>query len=118
MHTNTHVPPGGTAGERLPAPRQALASYQHFETLACCPEHSHFAPLPLVRLPRQALPSSCRGSLFCSGFSLELCVCWISCSTIPADICYLPAKQLFEDHGAGEANINRFTDQRAYRLRR
>ena len=39
---------------------------------------------------------------FYSGFSLELCVCWISCSTIPADICYLPAKQLHEDHGAGE----------------
>ena len=34
--------------------------------------------------------------------SLELWVSWISCSTIPADICYLPAKQLHEDHGAGE----------------
>ena len=37
MYTNTHVPPGGTAGERLPAPRQALAPHQHFETLDCCP---------------------------------------------------------------------------------
>ena len=34
MYTNTHVPPGGTAGERLPAPRQALAPYQHFETFS------------------------------------------------------------------------------------
>ena len=52
--------------------------------------------------PGRRSPHRAGCSLFCSGFSLELCVSWISCSTIPADICYLPAKQLFEDHGAGE----------------
>jgi hypothetical protein len=101
MHTYTHVPPGGTAGERLPAPRQALSTYQHFETLACCPQKSHFAPPPWCAYPGRRSPNRIEGRFFCSGFSLELCVCWISCSTIPADICYLPAKQLFEDHGAG-----------------
>jgi hypothetical protein len=46
MHTNNHVPTGGTAGERLPAPRQALSTFQSFETLAFCFEQSHFAPPP------------------------------------------------------------------------
>ncbi len=102
MHTNTHVPPGGTAGERLPAPRQALSTYQRFETLACCPLHWHFAPPLECAYPVRRSPNRAGGSLCCIGFSLELCVSWISCSTIPADICYLPAKQLHEDHGAGE----------------
>ena len=31
---HNHVPLGGTAGERLPAPRQALAPFQRFKTLA------------------------------------------------------------------------------------
>lgn len=91
------TPPGSAC---LP-PRQALSTYQHFETLACCPLHWHFAPPPSA--PTQSgAPYLAEGSLICCGFSLELCVCWISCSTIPADICYLPAKQLHEDHGAGE----------------
>ena len=103
MHTNTHVPPGGTAGERLPAPRQALSPYQHFETLGLFSLAIAFCTAPLVRLPRQALPSSCRGLVMLQWFFTRImCVCWISCSTIPADICYLPAKQLHEDHGAGE----------------
>ena len=60
MHTNTHVPPGGTAGKRLPAPRQALEPHQRFETLAVvlCIGILHRL---LVRLPRQALPLFCRG---------------------------------------------------------
>ena len=102
MHTNTHVPPGGTVGERLLAPRQALAPHHRFETLARCPMHSHFAPPPFCAYPGRRSPYRAECPFFCSGFSLELCVSWISCSTIPADICYLPEKQFFEDHGAGE----------------
>jgi hypothetical protein len=56
------------------------------------------ACLPLGRCSR----NRAEGPFFCSGFSLVLYVSLISCSTIPADICYLPAKQLHEDHGAGE----------------
>ena len=64
--------------------------------------HSHFAPPRFCAYPVRRSPNRVEGAFFCSGFSLELCICWISCSTIPADICYLPAKQLHEDHGAGE----------------
>ena len=92
------APPGRAC---LP-PRQALSTYQHFETLARCPGHSHFTPPPFCAYPFRRSPHRAEGSLCCSGFSLELCVCWISCSTIPVDIWYLPAKQLHEDHGAGE----------------
>lgn len=102
MHTNTHVAPGGTAGERLPAPRQALSTYQRFETLACSPLHRHFATPPCCAYPVRRSSNRAGGSLCCIGFSLELYVSWISCSTIPLDIWYLPAKQLHEDHGAGE----------------
>ena len=64
MYTFTYVPPGGTAGERLPAPRQALSPYQNFEMLACCAEQSQFAPPCFCAYPGRLSPNRVEGRFF------------------------------------------------------